>query len=331
MRRPVGLFVFDESIDVSLVAKRLEDWNVGYAILHPGFFRSGRAERVLRSRNRRLWLNLPVFYNPPFLEEHPDFYSVTNRGRRAVHDWSHFVCPSRPEYLDHLLAEYRELVRRAEPEYVSLDFIRFFVYWEGVPLGPGVPDVEYGCFCETCRRDFENATGLELKAPAADAPAHVFQSLAAWKTRLITDTAARFAAMIRELDPAVPIGIKAVPWRTGDLGGALSWVAGQDLAALLEPFDHVIPMTFALSLKQNLAWKADVIETARLVSGRPAMSYLQTGPIFDETVGNPWFEQELDFYARSDCAGLAIFHFEHLVHDEEKQLLLRTALDHARG
>jgi len=158
--KPLGgdvraIFAFDASVDTEKFAASCREWGLRQAILPPSFFRDDKMVRALAKNGLGLWLNLPVFYNQAYLEEHPEHYAITSKGNKAIHDWCHFVCPSRGEYLDKYLRDLRRLLSSLEPEIVSLDFIRHFVFWEAVDL-KGNPDaIEDGCYCEVCLNAFE--------------------------------------------------------------------------------------------------------------------------------------------------------------------------------
>ncbi len=162
-----ALFAFDPGIDPGKFAASCSDWGIRQAILAPSFFRDDRFALALNRVD--LWFNLPVFYNPEYLAQHPEHYAITTRGRKAIHDWCHFVCPSRREYLDTLVRDLRALLPRLQPTIVSLDFIRHYVFWEEVDLHSDPAAIEHGCYCPLCLDGFERFCGqrIDRNQPAA--------------------------------------------------------------------------------------------------------------------------------------------------------------------
>ena len=126
-----AIFAFDANVDAEKFAASCREWGIRQVILPPSFFRDDKMVRALERNAIGLWLNLPVFYNQAYLEEHPERYAVTSKGKKAIHDWCHFVCPSREEYLDKFVGDQRLLLSRLEPEIVSLGA-------DGQPGGEGI-------------------------------------------------------------------------------------------------------------------------------------------------------------------------------------------------
>jgi hypothetical protein len=77
----------------------------------------------------RRFVILPIFFNPDFLKENPEYYSITDQGEKAIDDWVEFVCPSRDEYREMRIDWVRRIVAKHQPDGISLDFIRHFVFW----------------------------------------------------------------------------------------------------------------------------------------------------------------------------------------------------------
>src|SRR5512145_3356529 len=191
VRRLHALFAFDASIDPATFARSCRDWGIDTAILHPGFFRDGRMADALHQEGLALWLNLPVFYNQEHLERHPDDYSITSLGRKAEQDWLHFVCPSRESYRAAFIRDLRASFSRVNPEIVSLDFIRHFVFWERVPLDGSPQQIEDGCYCPICLAAFGAHCGERIDPAKAVARvrAELRGAWGDWKCREIASFA----------------------------------------------------------------------------------------------------------------------------------------------
>jgi hypothetical protein len=332
-RAPAGrihaLFAFDTSIEPSTFARSCREWGLDTAILHPGFLRDDRMASALDEEGIALWLNLPVFFNQEYLERRPEECSITSRGRRAVREWLHFVCPSRETYRDSLLRDLRDCLSRVQPKVVSLDFIRHFVFWEGVPLdGPGT-DIEDGCYCPVCLGAF--ARECEESLDATSAPARVrgalWQQWGDWKCREIASFANRLFDEVRALAPGARLSIKTVPWRESDLGGAIRSVAGQDLRSLAAQADLVSPMAFTHELHQTPGWKRGLLGHVAAVTGKPVLSYVQTAKVYrPEEIPPAQFEEELAEALDPGWGGLVVFEYQQLVADPAKAAILRQRL-----
>ena len=112
--------------------------------------------------NIKLFLIVPIFYNPEELKRDSLLYAYTNRGRRAKDDWVEFVCPSQKKYINKRADYIYSLIKSIHPDGISVDFIRQFVYWEMVYPEVKPDQIETGCFCPLCIKNFENSTGIKI-------------------------------------------------------------------------------------------------------------------------------------------------------------------------
>ncbi|MFX0124308.1 MAG: hypothetical protein ACFFAE_11770 [Candidatus Hodarchaeota archaeon] len=79
-----------------------------------------------------VFIIFPVFYDPEALERNPELYSITNKGEKAVDEWVKFVCPTRDDYRKSKVEKMKKIVTELDPDGLSLDFNRYFVFWEKI-------------------------------------------------------------------------------------------------------------------------------------------------------------------------------------------------------
>jgi hypothetical protein len=324
-----ALFAFDASIDAEKFAASCSEWGIRQAILPPSFFREDKMVRALEKNGIGLWLNLPVFYNQEYLERHPEDYAVTSKGNRAIHDWCHFVCPSREAYLENFVRDLRVLLARLEPEIVSLDFIRHFVFWEGVDLKSNPDAIEDGCYCDACLDAFEKFSGekVQRNQPAKQIRSSMKRAWGDWKCNRIAGTADMLFEEIRSGAKHARRSIKTVPWSESDLDGAIRSSAGQDVPRLARNVDMVAPMAFTQALGQTPAWKRQLLEHVREISGKPVLSYLQTDKLIrPEEITIAQFEAELKESLGKEWAGMVVFEFGQLTANPAKAGILTKYL-----
>jgi hypothetical protein len=329
MQKMNCIFLFDVSIDANQFTAHCREWGINVAVLHPGFFKDSRMTDALRKNGIKLWLNFPVFYNPDFLKENPDYYSITNKGRKAIHDWCHFVCPNRTDYIEHLINDAAVLAKKLQPPVMSLDFIRNFVFWELVDLNGNAGVIEDGCYCSVCLTAFSKSSQLNIPStsPAEFIRTRAKHEWARWKTKRITDTANRFVNNLRSANPEAEIWIKTVPWKQSDLDGAIINSAGQDIPALGSLVDGIAPMAFTHILRQTPAWKETLLREVKTISGKPVISYVQVDKVYrDKEISLQQFESELKTGYESDSAGVLIFCYEQLIQSPEKIEILKKHL-----
>ncbi len=324
-----ALFAFDPSIDAEKFAASCREWGIRQAILPPSFFRDEKMERALEKNGLGVWLNLPVFYNQEYLAAHPEDYAITSKGNRAIHDWCHFVCPSREAYQEKLVRDLRVLLARLQPEIVSLDFIRNFVFWEAVDLKSDPAAIEDGCYCKVCLDAFEKFSGekVERNQPAAQIRAKMKRAWGDWKCNRIAATADMLFEEMRAGAKGARRSIKTVPWRESELDGAIRSSAGQDVPRLARNVDMVAPMAFTQMLGQTPAWKRQLLEHVREISGKPVLSYMQTDKLIrPEEITIAQFEAELKESLGKEWAGAVVFEYGQLVANPVKAGILTKYL-----
>lgn len=208
------------------------------------------AFRELARRNDiRIFVILPFFYNPEVLHKTPDLYAITATGEKAVEEWVEFVCPTREDYRKQRIALIKDIIREFDPDGISIDFIRYFVFWEKIYPERTLDSMVNTCFDSYCLDKFQKETGIRIPQRLASVPEKsewILQNhrleWTAWKCEVIASMVREIAQEERKIKPEVLINIHAVPWRDRDFGGAIKIVAGQDLAAISEHTDFISPM-----------------------------------------------------------------------------------------
>jgi len=238
-------------------------------------------------------------------------------------------CTSRLSIVFCDLRDLRRLLSSLEPEIVSLDFIRHFVFWEAVDL-KGNPDaIEDGCYCEVCLNAFEKFCGekVERNQPAIRIRATMKRAWGDWKCIRIAGTADRLFEEIRAGAKYAQTSIKTVPWRLSDLDGAIRSSAGQDVPRLTRNVDMSAPMAFTQVLGQTPTWKRQLLEHVREISRKPVLSYLQTDKLIrQEEITIAQFEAELKESLGKEWAGTVVFEYGQLIANPVKAGILTKYL-----
>jgi hypothetical protein len=178
----------------------------------------------------------PVFQDPDELERQPDLFALTSSGAPARDDWVAFVCPTREEYRRSRAEAVTRVVSRLEPDGISLDFIRYFAYWERIHPERTYESIPRTCYCPTCLERFSRETGVSrpstVQTPAQAAAwieAKHLEAWTRWKCQVISSMVEDITRRVRAARPGLAVNLHAVPWRRDDFGGALRKVVAQDL------------------------------------------------------------------------------------------------------
>lgn len=289
---------------------------------------------LARKRKMAVFIILPVFYNPEALAKDPGLFAVTGHGRPAKDDWVEFVCPRRPEYRRQRLEYIRRLIRSCQPDGISIDFIRYFAFWEMVYPDMRLDPLQNTCFCPYCLQAFQRECKLNIPARLSDIPAKAewilknhLPAWSRWKQAAITSMVADIAAAARQEKPGIKLNVHLVPWRKGDFGGALDSVVSQDIAAIGPLVDCLSPMCYAHMLKQTPAWIHSVVRDVQSRAANPVIPSIQVKEDYIKEALTPGqFSDYLKAALEPPSQGVVFWSWEMLAADEAKMKIAHSLL-----
>jgi hypothetical protein len=295
--------------------------------------RNADFRRLVRSTGLTLFLIFPVFQSPEAVKADPGLAAVTAAGTPARDEWVEFVCPAREDFLARRVEELRSAVAAADPDVVSLDFIRYFVFWEKVAPSRTPGSLPQTCFCPVCLAGFEKDMGVRVPAELATTPEKADWILACraaewteWKCRTIARAVERLAAAARAAKPGVRINLHAVPWREADFGGAAASVAGQDLARLAPLVDLISPMAYHHMVGRDPAWVHSVVADFVRRTEVPVLASIQVSEAYIEAALSPAeFRAALAEALKPPSIGVVLWSWDALSKSPEKKDILRSA------
>ena len=281
-----------------------------------------------------LYVIFPVLYAPEALAADPGLSAVTADGQPAKDDWVEFACPSREEFRQRRVDEAVDLVRRLRPDGLSLDFIRHFVFWEMVAPEDdpaGLPDA---CYCPTCLRRFaatlETASDLPVDDPAAAAAwirANAAADWARFKQGTISTLAWQIIQATKAFKSNLRVNVHVVPWRTGDFGGAIARIAGQDRAELGHLADYLSPMCYAHMLDRSPEWVSSVVRDVAEAGRCPVLPSIQVASAYRQEALSPEeFEADLRAALEAPSAGVVLWKWDDIAADPAKAAVIRRVL-----
>ncbi len=294
----------------------------------PYFRKLARKYHILR------FLILPIFYNPEVLAQHPNWYAITQNGQKASDDWVQFVCPSQSEYRKSKIEFIKKIVKEHNPDGISIDFIRHFVYWEKVYPTASIDSLPNTCFDDRCMKKFQNDTHIKMPAFLKTAEEKYtwikknnFSRWVDWKCNLITSMLKSITTEARKIKPELLINIHIVPWRENDFGGAIKIIAGQDVSAMANYTDYISPMTYHYMVKQKPAWIHEVVDDIAAQANRPVVPSIQ---VKEEYLSGKLtledFKEAVKQAVRCPSKGIIFYNWESLSSETEKKIWLKTFL-----
>src|SRR5215831_20582926 len=126
--------------------------------------------KLLGDAGIQFYITVPTFLNPDALVKDPGlvgYGSMGNPSKSTEATWLQFVCPTRPDYRKQRIGWFVSLVRELHPTGLSMDFIRYFIYWEAVAPDRTGDSIEKFCFCDHCLGLMTTELGFHFPAGAA--------------------------------------------------------------------------------------------------------------------------------------------------------------------
>jgi hypothetical protein len=282
-----------------------------------------------------LFVIFPVFQDPVALKKDPGLAAITAAGTPARDEWVEFVCPAREDFLLRRIDQVKSLVADCDPYAVSLDFIRYFVFWEKVAPGRAPGSLPQTCFCPVCLAGFQKEMGVAIPGDLAATAGKADWILAnhagewtEWKCRTIARAVDRLARAAREVKPSVKVNLHAVPWRHDDFGGAVRAVAGQDIVRLAPFVDLISPMCYHHMVGRDPAWVHDVVADIAGRTGATVLASTQVSEAYVEQALSPAeFRAAAVEALRAPSIGDILWSWEALAKSPEKRAVL-TRLAH---
>jgi hypothetical protein len=332
--RPViGVKIYEASPPFDVLFAKWRELRINTLFVSEALLMNGDFRAQAKANGMPLFLIYPVFQSPEAIKEDPGLAAITASGAPARDEWVEFVCPTKgDEFLERRIEHLRNLVAEGRPYAVSLDFIRYFVFWEKVAPDRAPESLPQTCFCPLCLRLFQNEFDIHIPADlAATAPKaqwilenHASQ-WAEWKCRRIARTVERLTEAARQADPEVKVNLHLVPWRKNDFGGAVRSVAGQDMTLLAPLADYLSPMAYHHMVRQTPAWVHDVVaDISAQANGAAILPSIQVAETYvKEPLAAAEFGAALEQALRPPSKGVVFWSWDALAKSPEKQAILR--------
>jgi hypothetical protein len=312
----VGVKIYEHEGDLGALFAGFRD--LGFNALFVSEALASNAEFRERARREKIavYLIQPVFYDPDELKKRPDLQAITDAGQPARDDWVTFVCPSREEFRRRKAETIAANVARLQPDGLSIDFIRFFAYWEMIRPDRSYASIPNTCFCPQCLERFSREAGVVLPSDVTTPPRAAEwiasrhpDAWADWKNRLVSSMAEDIVRRARSARPDLRINVHAVPWRRDDFGGARRKVVAQDPAALSRMADFLSPMCYSAMLHRDPEWIASVVKDFAAASSSPILPSIQVKESYpgDRKLGPAEFEAALSAALEPPSAGVVFW------------------------
>lgn len=290
----IGIKIYDYSGDYNKLVSVWEEMGINTAFVSTTLAADKDFREVLRRKGISVFIIFPVFFNPEMLKTDSTLYAITNTGSKASEDWVNFVCPSRKIYRDGIREQLSEFINALDPDGISLDFIRQFVYWEKIYPDRDYSTIERSCYCDNCIAGFslkhdvkipESCSTTVAKAEWLDKNQQL--SWDAYRCELITSMIKELSEVAHMQKSNILVNVHIVPWKRDDFNNGGIRIAGQDLDSIKSFTDYISPMCYSQMLDRDAEWISDVVKDMDLKVKGMVIPSIQVYPYYIERKFTP--------------------------------------------
>ena len=298
MNKVLGVKVYDPRFCTESYLDLMHDTGINTVFLG----RSALSDELCKELTQRgLFWNIvePVFL---ITDDKTKTLATTQDGKEASDDWVRFACPTDSEHLDRVKSHIKDDIRKYNPPGVSLDFIRFFQFWEMTMPSTDPKDLPRTCYCSRCKKE-----------------AAQFSSEKEWRKSLITETAKSLASLARKEKPEVRIGIHAVPWTRSLFDGSRESVIGQDFSALAPLCDYLTPMAYHHMMHMDTSYIKDLLSDMTDEGCKHIVISIQSKEAYrTDIMDAEEYEKALKNALSPESEGVLIYKWEDLCADKKR-------------
>lgn len=322
------LWIYNPEADFKIYFKTMKDLGLTVLMANPFMYDNSKFLSLAKQAGMKLNLNFPIFDDGAYLSDHPDKYAITAKGRKAAVDWQNYSCPTDKEHIEVKINDLKKLLKKLNPEYVSLDFIRFFTFWEKVKPDSNLLDIEDGCYCPNCIDLIEKRFDLKFKDRN---PGYIKENyineLGEFRVSYVTNLVKRITSVIHEFNPDIKVMMKVVPWLDSDFEGARIKLIGQDYNCLKDYIDIFMPMTYLHTIRFPAKKIVNIVRETKRLTGKEILPLIQFKEIYNEApLSNEVFIETLKSVCNEKIKGIGIFRYDNLKVNKERYNLLKEVI-----
>lgn len=329
--------VFQTNDSARAAFKEMQTLGVTDVMMLESLYTKASVQACLPLVGLKVWVICQVFYNDKFVGKNLERqWAITENGTPAFENspdgaWLRMLCPhggtiKNPSsgFIRKHTDEIKNIVKHRPPDGISLDFTRYFSYWEGIThknQGRALVDT---CFCRTCLDLFEQQQNIQLPKFKS------IQKTATWihnkhqtewtefKTHSITNFVRKFIDETKTVSPHIQFNLHAVPWLTGEYDNARERIVGQSLADLIPHLDWISPMCYTQLMHKPSSWIKEVVDDFKL-AGQSSHRF-KIIPAIEVKTSATKFEDNLNALIASRADGVAFWPWESLSTTQKRMI-----------
>ena len=327
----VGVKIYNWDGDYFDLFKKWKETGINTVFASPELLSDVKFREGLRSQGIKSFLIFPIFFDAEALENEPDLFAIGNDGHPAIDDWVQFVCPTREEFLEKKVDQARLLVKKIQPDAISIDFIRYFVFWERMFPDYTLDSLPKTCYDKHCIQKFEIDESIDIPDSLlveSDLSNWIekykSKEWTRWKCSQITSMIERISEDAKKVKPDILINVHLVPWRAGDYDGAVRKIAGQDVTLIKNHADMLSPMTYSHMVKRDPEWIHSVVQDIYDRSSGTVIPSIQVSKAYlEEPMTAEEFSACLKQALLPPSKGVVFWSWDHLIASPEKMSIVK--------
>lgn len=277
---------------------------------------------------------LPIFNDEASLKENPEAYAIKSNGELAIDDWVKFACPSDADFKKDKVESIKNFVKDYNPDGLSIDFIRHFVYWEKVFPETVTSSLPNTCFDARCIEKFQEHSKLSVPdslSKTVEISSWILKNHSSewttWKCYLITNMIKEIVEKVKVINPEILINAHIVPWRQGDFDGGIKNIAGQDIKSITGHVDFLSPMTYSHMVKRDARWIHEVVQDFYHQTQGNILPSIQVKEAYlSDSLSSVEFEKNLDAALVEPSKGVVFWSWEKLEQDPWKKEIIKKKI-----
>lgn len=330
----IGTKIYDLQGDLQGLFKEWSSLSFDSIFVSTSLFSNSKFRELVKKNKLTAFIIFPIFYDPEALEKNPELYSITNEGKKAVEEWVKFVCPTRDDYRTKKIDVMKKIVTELNPDGLSLDFIRYFVFWEKIYPERTLDSIPNCCFCAYCLEKFQEDSKVTFPEEIKDnrRKAEFIQNnytieWTKWKCAVISSLIKEITEEARKLKPEILINVHVVPWRKTDFDGAIKKIAGQDLKEMAKIVDSISPMCYSPMLKRKPSWINAVVKDMYERTKHKIIPSIQVEKCYLNTeISTKEFSEMVVEALKDPSSGVIFWSWEKIQDNIEKKEQLKTII-----
>jgi hypothetical protein len=280
-----------------------------------GGYKDKKLRETLRRRGIKVYAEAAIFHGSTEWKRHPGSRPINAAGKPIEKvQWYRGLCPNQDRLIKQRLGFVRQLVTKYQVDGVWLDFIRYPCHWEVLE-----PKLEQTCFCPVCLEKFRKDTGI---GHPQDDPA----AFAGWKTDQIAGFVKKAAAVAKQANPDVVVGLFAVPWKQGERDNAIINIIGQDYGKLAPHVDVFSPMVYHKMVGEKPRWISGMVRYTAGLTGKPVVPIIQAASE-PTRLGDEEFIQSVRQALKFPSKGVIILSMKQFLGEGRKDAWLKAQAD----